>query len=243
MCFITIQYKIYNHTNLIQKNIYPNFVSKKYIYAQNMILKNEIILLNSKLQRFKFLELENTELRSLLKYRNKINISMLIGNTIPSFADTITKKISINRGKNNGVYIGQTVIDAHGILGQVINLEPNMCQVMLITHQKSAVPVIIVRNGFHAIVHGTGTNKLKMVNITETTDVKLGDNLVTSGLDHIFPIGYQVGIITDIKKIKNDKFLMITVTPSAHLESDLYVLLFRHEMNFDKFEHYDSYKK
>ena len=111
-------------------------------------------------------------------------------------------------------------------MGQIISLEPKISKILLITDVKSAVPVVVVRNGLQAIAIGTGSDDgLELINIPETADIRKGDFLVTSKLGKRFPSGYAVGVVKEIKRISNERFIKVILTPSAHIRSSQHVLL------------------
>jgi rod shape-determining protein MreC len=131
---------------------------------------------------------------------------------------------NINKGKTDGIYVGQPVIDAHGLFGQVTLVGPKFSKVLLVTDVKSAIPVTIVRNGVQAIATGTGDG-IELINISETIDIKEGDFLVTSGMGQRFPAGYAVGVVQAIKRVAGERFMKVLLTPSAHIKSSRNVLL------------------
>jgi rod shape-determining protein MreC len=124
------------------------------------------------------------------------------------------------------VQVGQAVIDAHGIMGQVIEALPNTATVLLITDPTHAIPVTIERTGMRAIAHGSGAlDSLELPNIPISADVKVGDKLITSGLGGVFPSGFPVGEIRSIKNDSSGMFAAAVATPSAALDRSGEVLL------------------
>ena len=101
--------------------------------------------------------------------------------------------VVLDKGKRDGVYVGQPVLDADGLMGQVIEVGSTSSRVLLVTDITHAVPVRVIRNGVRAIVEGSGKqNQLNLRQVSFTTDIKVGDVLVTSGLGGRFPEGYPV---------------------------------------------------
>jgi len=111
-------------------------------------------------------------------------------------------------------------------MGQVIEVGRFTSRVMLITDPNSAVPVQVSRNGIRAIAMGKGySDRLELINVSNTTDIRVGDKLITSGLGLRFPVGYPVGEVSAVEHISGKQFASITITPSAHLAQSLQVLL------------------
>jgi rod shape-determining protein MreC len=222
---MSIQYVVNRPSELVH-DVAVNFVSKQVTLEDNARLSSKLLLINTKLQRLSYLEHENAELRLLLNYSRQIKGEILPAELITSATDNFTQQITIDRGKHQGVYIGQPVLDAYGLFGQVVMVEPDMSTVMLITNSKSAVPVMVIRSGLQAIAFGMGhCDCLELANVPETADVKVGDSLVTSGLGRIFPPGYQVGTVREIKRVLGERFMKVLISPNAHINKSLHVFL------------------
>ena len=222
---ISVQHIINFPLELVQDGV-VNFASKRAVIEENTQLKSKLLLINSQLQRLSFLEHENLKLRVLLNYTKQIKGKILPAELLTSVTDGFIQQITINRGKRQGVYVGQPVLDAYGLLGQVIMVEPDMSTVMLVTNSKSAVPVIVVRNSLQVIALGTGNGDyLELANVPKTADIKVGDSLVTSGLGRIFPAGYQVGTVKEIRQVVGERFMKVFISPKAHTNRSLHVFL------------------
>ncbi len=202
-----------------------NLISHNALIKSNEQLRSKLLLINTDLQRLRFLEQENAELKALLGVTQATKNKVITAEVVTRLADKFTHNIVINRGERHGVYVGQPVLDAYGLVGQVTAVKPEMSVVMLITHNKSAVPVMVVRSGLPAIVIGVGSDCLELANVPETADVKMGDILVTSGLGKVFPAGYQVGIIKEVRKVLSERFMKVLITPKAHVDKSRYLFL------------------
>ena len=183
-------------------------------------------LLNSRLQRFEVLEEENRRLRRLLgstmDFRERVMIAELLAVELEQFR----KMIEINKGSRDGVYDGQPVVDARGVIGQVIHVGPFSSNVLMITDPSHSIPVQVNRNGLRAIAVGTGQNDtLLLEHLPTNSDIQVGDLLVSSGLGRRFPRGYPVGTVADVKLEPGAPFGTIAVTPSAMLAQNREVLL------------------
>jgi len=203
-----------------------NLREKQSLLKENTFLRSELLLANTQLQRLSFLEQENSQLRVLLNLAKQFKSRFLAAQVLSMAVDSVGQQVTIDKGKINDLYSGQPVIDAYGLFGQVISLESEFSKVILVTDVKSAIPVIVSRNGIQAIAVGTGhIDSLELINTPETTDVIEGDILVTSETGQRFPAGYAVGTIRSIKHIPGERFIKVLITPSAHINSSRNVLL------------------
>lgn len=203
-----------------------DFVSKQFLLNEDARLRAKNLLLNAQLQKQMALEAENQQLRALLsssvKTVDKVSISRLLAVS----PDPFVQQIVLDQGRNKKLFAGQPVLDAYGIMGQVVEVGNLTSIAMLITDSKSAIPVQIDRNGIRGVVVGKGRpGLLKLQYITDTMDIKEGDALVTSGLGGHFPFGYPVGVITSIKHNIGERFADIEVRSAAHLDRSNLVLL------------------
>src|SRR5690606_4931912 len=129
-------------------------------------------------------------------------------------------------GSMDGAYVGQALLDANGIVGQLVNVAPMTSEAVLITDADHAVPVIVVRNGLRTIAVGTGdSGRLRLPYLTNSADIVVGDVLLTSGLGGVFPAGYPVGRVIDVRRRPGQSFADVIVEPAAALDRDREVLL------------------
>jgi rod shape-determining protein MreC len=140
--------------------------------------------------------------------------------------DPFSQDIVINKGSQQGVVVGQPIVDAEGVMGQVVHVAPYTSTAMLITDPSHAIPVADNRNGLRAIAMGTGSaDRLDIPHLPLNADIKEGDLLVTSGLGGRFPPGYPVAIVEKVERNPGQAFSDVTARPTAHLEQSREVLL------------------
>jgi len=198
------------------------------LMQENERLRQEQLLQNAHTQKFMALEAENIRLRSLLQSSPRNGEALLVAEIIRVDSDPIIHRVILDKGSQQGVTLGQTVIDADGVIGEVIEVNPWVSRVILLTDTSYGIPVENVRNGIRGIAAGTGAVKnLELQHVSNANDLKTGDTLVTSGLDGRYPPGYPVGVISQIEHDPGESFARIQVTPSAHLERTRQVLLVR----------------
>lgn len=134
--------------------------------------------------------------------------------------------VVLNKGKKDGIFVGQPVLDAKGVMGQIVNVGPLTSTVLLISDSKSAVPVRNHRTGERAILVGTNNiNHLFLINLPKTSSITVGDILITSGLDHRYPEGYPVGKVEEVYNMPGEDFVKVKVSPIALLNRNRLVLL------------------
>ena len=203
------------------------FQSRNAIEAQKARLEDELLMLQFKLQKLDHLEAENLRLNELLKASSIVNDIAVRAQLLGESPDPFSKRLLINKGSNEGVYVGQPVVDAYGLMGQVVEVDPLTSWVLLITDPLHATPVQVNRNGVRAIAAGTpdSLHQLTLENVAITADVQVGDVLVTSGLDQRLPAGYPVGVVRSIVNDPGKAFATIHVTPTAQLDRSRNVLL------------------
>ena len=203
-----------------------SFTTRKMLLEENRRLREEHLLLKSKLQRFSVLQEENRRLHELLESSIRIGERVLVAELVEVDLEPFRRKIVINKGQREGVFDGQPVVDSSGVMGQVIHVGPFSSTVLLITDPTHALPVQVNRNGLRTIAVGTGQNdSLLLEHLPTNADIKLGDLIVSSGLGHRFPKGYPVGTVEKIELEPGEPFANVMVTPSADLDRSQEVLL------------------
>ena len=202
------------------------FNSHQSLIEENNNYRTENLLLKAQLQKFNSLQAENIRLRSLLKSSRKLSDQMLISETIAVDLDPYRRQIVINKGSRHGVYAGQPILDAYGVMGQVIHPGIPSSTAILITDPSHAIPVQVNRNGLRTVLYGTGSaNLLEVQNLPNNADIEIGDLLITSGLGGRFPEGYPVASVVDVMRDPGQPFARIIAEASAHLEQSREVLL------------------
>ena len=181
-------------------------------------LREEQSELKTKLLKFAAMEQENIRLRGLLESSFKLGEQVQIAELLKVNLVPYEHVVVVNKGSRFGIYAGQPVMDAHGVVGQVLRVTPYSAEVMLITDPNHGVPVQVNRNGLRTIAVGTGQiDKLALPYLTSNADIKAGDLLVTSGMGGVFPPGYPVATVTAVAA-QTSPFARVSATPIAHLD-------------------------
>lgn len=193
--------------------------SRETLRADKAKLEAELRLANFRLQRYEALEAESQRLRALRENTAGVANRFIIGNIMDLDIDAFRERVLVDKGARDGVFVGQAVLDAGGVFGQVARVEELTSEVILVSDGTHAIPVQINRNGLRTIAVGTGDmTRLKLPYLSTSADVIAGDLLVTSGLGGGFPAGYPVGTITDVKRDPAQSLAEVDVRPAAALD-------------------------
>jgi rod shape-determining protein MreC len=189
-------------------------------------LHAERLLTNARLQRLTALEAENARLRALLDARTRVRDEVRVAQIMAVDANPYEHNLVIDIGSRDGVYDGQAIVDADGVVGQVIETGIMTAQAVLISDADHALPVEVNRNGLRTIAVGTGEiDRLDLPFLPNNADIRAGDLLVTSGLGGAFPAGYPVAVVNSVTRIPQEPFADVTATPSAALDQVREVML------------------
>lgn len=202
-----------------------NLSSQENLLSQNKRLKKENEALLIRFQKWKALKQENFRLHALLGTVPQID-GKVSGAQIISMNLKGTRTLFLDKGRSEGVFIGQPVLDSHGFIGQVIRADWFNSVVLMVTDLKSAIPIEVVRTGEQGILSGTGSARtLQLNNLPKTAMIQKGDELVTSSLGGRFPAGYPIGHVRTVRKKSTDMFSQILVSPTAQIEQNRVVFL------------------
>jgi len=202
------------------------FVSRERLIQNKAALESENLVLKQKILKNASLEAENYRLRQLLNATESLEDRVLIAELIGVIPDARVQKVILNKGKDHNVYVGQAVLDAHGLMGQVIEVGKRNAVVLLITDAMHAIPVEISRSGLRLVAEGIGDlYQMKIRHVAGTQDVQVGDVIVSSGLGGRFPRGYPVAEVSEIQVSDEEKFATVYAVPMAKLSRSRHVLL------------------
>lgn len=200
--------------------------SKRALIAENMQLRYQQTMLEARLQKFLAIQTENSELKSLLSASASDSTRAMAAQILAVDTTSSRQLVVLNKGSRDGVLLGQPVLDAKGVMGQVIDVGLMTSTVLLVSDSKCAVPVRNDRTGERGILVGTNSmTHLSLINLPKTSSIAKGDLLVTSGLGRRYPEGYPVGRVEDINTLTGDDFIKVRVSPVALLNRSRLVLL------------------
>lgn len=203
-----------------------NAASHGQLVSENRELRNQLLIANARLTRLQTAALDNAQLRELLNVAERSGLDVQLAPILDIDLDPVRQRLVLAAGTRDGVHVGQAVIDAGGLMGQVIATTGNSATVLLLTDPDHAVPVTVARNGVRLIVYGRG-DTLELRDIPLSAGVEVGDEIVTSGLGGRFPAGFPVGSITALRPDDTHAFLVGELKPAAQLDRGRDVLLLR----------------
>ena len=200
--------------------------SRRKLQEDNDSLRTQQLMQEIQLQKLAALEAENIRLRELLDSSFKVGEKVLIAELLSVNLDPYKHQVVINKGETSDIYPGQPLLDARGVMGQVVHAGPYTSTAMLITDTSHAIPIQVNRNGLRSIALGSGTiNRLELPYIPNNADIQPGDLLITSGLGGRFPPGYPVAEVSAVQHDPGHAFSRVMATPLAELNRSREVLL------------------
>jgi rod shape-determining protein MreC len=200
--------------------------SRDQLQSEVSRLRGERLVTNVRLQRLAALEAENARLRAMLDARTRVRDAVRVAEIMAVDANPYEHNLVINVGSRDGVYDGQAIVAAEGVVGQVIRTGLLTSQAVLISDTDHALPVEVNRNGLRTIAVGTGEiDRLDLPFLPNNADIRVGDLLVTSGLGGTFPSGYPVAVVNTLTRIPQQQFADVTAVPSAALDQVREVML------------------
>jgi len=206
------------------------FGSKRQLADDNAHLKQELVAQAPAVHSAAIAEIENARLKALLDVSRRFPGAAIAVEVLYMGRDPFSQKVFVSKGVDAGVKAGDAVIDDQGVVGQVTRAYPMMGEVTLITDRDYAVPVKIERNGVRSIMFGNGTGRAPELRfIASTADVKIGDRLLTSGIDGTYPAGLAVAEVVDVDRNTGQMFARITCRPLAGVERSKFLLVLGRE--------------
>lgn len=220
-----LQYAV-NFPTRLMDTISQVVSSHHKLVTENAKLKSEQLLMYGRLQRFTAIEAENDYLKSLLQSSRKVKGKTLIAELLAIATEPFIHQVTLDKGKRDGVYDGQPVLDATGVMGQVIEAGPTTSRVLLINDSRSGIAVQNARSGIRAVAAGANySDRLSLMYVPKTADVQIGDLFLTSGMGDHYQEGYPVGKVISVTKDPSHQFSEIRLRPCAHLDTSRQVLL------------------
>lgn len=203
-----------------------NMVTRRQLMDENQRYRINEIQLKEQLLQLDIVKSENERLRALLSSPVRQEMKKMSAEILSVDSDPYSHQVLINRGANEGVYEGQPVLHDKGIVGQVLHVGANSSRVLLISDLKHAIPVRVKRNGIRLIASGTGQiDRLELNHVPPSSDIKTGDELISSGLGGVFPEGYPVATVSFVSQGGASQFVQVSSKPVAEIDRLRYLLL------------------
>ena len=200
------------------KNIWSHYFFLVSVAKENDNLKKEINHAIDKNNKYREIEISNLRLRDLLNFRKTMTNQVIVAEVIGQDPSPWFKTIIIDKGKSDGVEKGLPVVATEGIAGQVIDITYNYSKVLLIIDHNSAVDALVQRTRDRGLIKGQSGGRCLFKYVLRRHDIKVGDTVVSSGLDGVFPKGLRIGDVSEIIKCNSGMFQEVTVTPYIDFE-------------------------
>ncbi|MDR5859636.1 rod shape-determining protein MreC [Halomonas eurihalina] len=199
---------------------------QRALVDENRRLREQILTLSHRVQRMASLTAENVRLRELLSATQERDIPFITAELLSLDPDPFTHRMVIDRGRRDGVFVGQPVMDASGLVGQVTAVSAYSSRVLLVADASHALPIQVNRNGLRFVIQGAGRDQgLNVLHVPDTADIREGDLLVTSGLAGRFPPGYPVARVAEVVHDPGEPFARVKADPVAKLQRSRHFLL------------------
>ncbi|MCL1146469.1 rod shape-determining protein MreC [Shewanella sp. 10N.261.52.F9] len=214
-----------------------SLATRNMLAKQNKELLRHQLLMSERLQRFEHLRQENDRLRGLLGSPVHMDAKKVVAEVMEVASDPFRQYVVLNHGTRSGVFVGQPVVDAQGVVGQVVQVSELTSRVLLLSDTTHGIPVRITRNDVRLLAVGTGVlDELELKHVAKSTDVRVGDLLVSSGLGKRFPEGYPVARVMSVEKDDGKSYATVVAQPLAALDRIRYLLLLWPDIESDDAE-------
>jgi rod shape-determining protein MreC len=189
-------------------------------------LKSQQVAMAQAMQQAQLQMAENGQLRKLMDAREHLPVRSMMSEILYDARDPSTRRVVLDRGAQNGVKLGLPVIDNAGVVGQVTRVFPFTSEVTLLTDKEQAIPVQVLRNGLRSVAYGRGqSGQLDLRFVAPNADIVVGDVLVTSGLDGMYPAGLAVAKVTQVESVAQGAFGRVVCQPLAGIDRHRQLLI------------------
>ena len=185
------------------------------VVQENERLKNELNHATARIDQQKELGYSNTRLRKLLKFKKGLASQFLSAEVVAQDPSPWYKTIIIDKGRTDGIVQGLPVVVSEGVVGQIMSASDHYAKVLLLLDRNSAADALIQGLRARGVIQGTGTNSLKLAYVVRKHGVNVGDRVISSGLDGVYPKGLTIGYIMTVENRQAGIFHAISVAPAV----------------------------
>jgi rod shape-determining protein MreC len=216
--FISPFQELVTRTIGFAKDIWYHYFALVTIAKENHNLITQLNQATEKSNLWQETELANTRLRNLLDFQKNITELAVAAEVIARDPSAWFKTVIIDKGQAEGLTKGLPVVMPQGIAGQVIEVAQHYSKVMLILDRNSAVDSLVQRTRARGVLKGDSTDQLRLAYVLRKKDVQVGDIVVSSGLDGIYPKGLRIGMVSEVIEHEADIFQEVFITPFVDFE-------------------------
>jgi rod shape-determining protein MreC len=219
--------RVFQWTIAWTEGIWSDYFSLVNVHKENTALQKELNTLRMENSRYRELLFTHARLKALFQFKQSINIPSTAAQVIGLDPTGWFRSVIIDKGAHAGIMVDMPVVNSSGVVGRVVSVSPHYAKVLLLTDQNSAVDSLIQRSRDRGMVRGLKTEVCALDYMIKTSDVRVGDTVVTSGLGGVYPKGIPIGEVTNVEDFPGDLFRHITVKPAvdfSRLEEVLVIL-------------------
>jgi rod shape-determining protein MreC len=199
------------------RDLWSNYFALQEIRRENSELRTEVAQLRIGLQQERAIAQQSRTLQQLLDMRAETQLSTTAAAVIAGGASPDFRTITIDKGSSEGLRPDMAVIAPAGIVGRIILPTARAAKVQLLIDRDAAAGAIAERSRAQGVVVGTGTS-LRLDHVPGTADLKVGDRVVTSGIEGIYPKGFEIGQIESIER-RSGEFSAIIIRPAVEFSA------------------------
>jgi rod shape-determining protein MreC len=216
------------------KNVYEEYVALRKTHEENAQLREQITRLHTQLTEYHEAFLENQRLRRLLDFKTTIKAEAIPAQVVVHDPTGWFQTLIVDKGAQDGVRADMPVVNDEGVVGRIMDVSDRYSRVVLITDPANAIDGMIERNRMRGILSGKDAITCYLKYIRGNFDVQMGDLIITSGRDGIFPKGLRLGRVKGVRKDPVVLFQTVEVEPVVRLSALEEVLILRRDINLPK---------
>jgi len=196
--------------------LWRSYLALQGVELENETLRREVARLQQEIVQYRETLIANARLKRLLKIKNKVKSTTVTANVVGVDMAPWAGTITIDQGRKDGIRPAMVVLSGAGVVGQVIKSSLYFSKVLLLSDYNSAVAAFVQRNRGRGILKGAGQGRCRLVYVGKVMDVEVGDEIITSGADQVFPKGLLLGRVSSVTQGSvSDLFQVIDVTPAV----------------------------
>ncbi len=195
--------------------LWDNYVNVLHVRGENEAMHQRLAALEAQNSHLLEFEKENERLRQLLSVRDQHGLQGVVARIVGYNPSNWVESVTINRGSEDGVQRGMPVVERQGVVGHVVSLGRRSAEVLLITDHASGVDALVQSTRARGVIEGSGGGMCKLEYVVKEEELKVGDRVITSGMDGIYPKGLLVGIISNLDRDKRRIFQRIELRPAV----------------------------
>lgn len=216
------------------KNVYEEYLALRKTHEESAQLREQITRLQTQLTEYHEAFLENQRLRRLLDFKTTIKVEAIPAQVVVHDPTGWFQTLIVDKGAQDGVQADMPVVNDEGVVGRIMDVSDRYARVVLITDPANAIDGMIERNRMRGILSGKDASTCYLKYVRGNFDVQMGDLIITSGKDGIFPKGLRLGRVKGVRKDPVVLFQTVEVEPAVRLSALEEVLILRRDISLPK---------